>query len=630
MTSIRFALVGNPNCGKTSLFNRLTGARAKVANYPGVTVERRTGDLTGLGFPAEVIDLPGTYSLHATSPDEQVSRNIILGTMQSEQAPDVLIAVVDATNLRLGLRLVLELQTLNRPLLLAINQMDAARRRGISIDCDSLSHTLGFPVVETVAVRRQGVHALLDAMRLYGHPKGHPTKEQLPVQPASRSSDILASDKLLQQESIEALYDRIENLIRQHVVMPVTAPRWQDTLDSIVMHPILGWAVLLTVLMLTFQAVFAWASPLVDVIDAGVQALGLWTGNHLPEGILKAFVVNGLIAGMGSVLVFLPQIIILFLFILILEDTGYLPRAAFLLDRPMRGIGLSGRSFIPLLSSFACAVPGIMATRTIQDPLERFIAIMVAPLMTCSARLPVYALIIAAFIPEQTVWGFLNLQGLTLFALYIAGIASAALIAWMLRRRQTREEFPLILELPSYRWPMPYHLFLGLRERAWIFLRRVGTIILSLSIVLWFLASFPQAPADAMHPAIEYSYAGQLGLWMQPLFAPLGFSWQMCIALIPAMAAREVAVSALATVYAISGESSDAALGTLLAQDWSLPVALAYLAWFVYAPQCLSTIAVVRRETNSLAATAFFTGYLFVLAYLAAWITYRLALLWSA
>jgi ferrous iron transport protein B len=627
MASIRFALVGNPNCGKTSLFNRLTGARAKVANYPGVTVERRTGDLTGLGFPAEVIDLPGTYSLHATSPDEQVSRNIILGTMQSEQAPDVMIAVVDATNLRLGLRLVLELQALGRPLLLAINQMDAARRRGISIDCEGLSQTLGFPVVETIAVRRQGVHALLEAIQLYSHPQdSHPQA----VQAAQRNTNVLASDKLQQQESIEAMYDRIENLIRQYVVMPVTAPRWQDTLDSLVMHPILGWAVLLTVLMLTFQAVFAWASPLVDVIDAGVQTLGLWAGNHLPEGILKAFIVNGLIAGMGSVLVFLPQIIILFFFILVLEDTGYLPRAAFLLDRPMRGIGLSGRSFIPLLSSFACAVPGIMATRTIQDPLERFITIMVAPLMTCSARLPVYALIIAAFIPHQTVWGFLNLQGLTLFALYIAGIASAALIAWMLRRRQTREEFPLILELPSYRWPMPYHLFLGLRERAWIFLRRVGTIILSLSIVLWFLASFPQAPTDAIHPAIEYSYAGQLGLWMQPLFAPLGFSWQMCIALIPAMAAREVAVSALATVYAISGESPDAALGTLLAQDWSLPVALAYLAWFVYAPQCLSTIAVVRRETNSLAATAFFTTYLFVLAYLAAWITYRLALLWVA
>ena len=625
---LRFALVGNPNCGKTSLFNRLTGARAKVANYPGVTVERRTGELRGFSTPAEIIDLPGTYSLHVTSPDEQVARDIILGTMQGEQSPDVLIAVVDSTNLRLGLRLVLELQALDRPMLLALNQMDAARRRGMTIDCDSLSRELGIPVIETVAINRKGIAGLQAAM--------HQCLEGLlPDTPPSSGDTRLIDDQtytsnnIARQESIEAVYERIENLIRQHVVMPSTPPRWQDALDAIVMHPLLGWGILLTVLLLTFQAVFAWASPLVDAIDTGMQTLGNWTANFLPEGVLKDFVINGLIAGTGSVLVFLPQIVILFFFILVLEDTGYLPRAAFLLDRPMRGIGLSGRSFIPLLSSFACAVPGIMATRTIQDPLERFITIMVAPLMTCSARLPVYALIIAAFIPEQTVWGFLNLQGLTLFALYIAGIASAALIAWLLRRRQTREEFPLMLELPNYRWPMPYHLFLGLRERVWIFLHRVGTIILSLSVLLWFLASYPHAPADALRPAIEYSYAGQLGLWMQPLFAPLGFNWQMCIALIPAMAAREVAVSALATVYAVGGDASETALGSLLAHDWSLPVALGYLAWFVYAPQCLSTIAVVRRETNSLPATAFFTGYLFALAYSAAWIVYRLALLWT-
>jgi ferrous iron transport protein B len=323
--------------------------------------------------------------------------------------------------------------------------------------------------------------------------------------------------------------------------------------------------------------------------------------------------------------VFLPQIIILFFFILVLEDTGYLTRAAFLLDRPMRGLGLSGRSFIPLLSSFACAVPGIMATRTISDPRERFITIMVAPLMTCSARLPVYALIIAAFIPKQSVWGIFNLQGLTLFALYFAGVASAAIVAWIMRRQQAREEFPLLLELPCYRWPMAYHLMMGLRERAWIFIRRVGTIILALSIVLWFLASFPGAPEGATQPAIDYSFAGQLGHWMQPVFAPLGFNWQMCIALIPAMGAREVAVSALATVYAVGEESVDVALGAALSASWSLPVAFAYLAWFVYAPQCISTIAVVKRETNSLKATTFFTLYLFALAYLAAWVTYEIA-----
>ena len=615
-TPIRFALVGNPNCGKTSLFNRLTGARAKVANYPGVTVERRSGELAGLSRPAELIDLPGTYSLHVTSPDEQVARDIILGQMKSEAVPDVLIAVVDATNLRLGLRLVMELKVLNRPMILALNQMDAAESRGIRVNCAGLARAIGMPVVETVAVQRGGVDALLAEL---GRAASQPPAPQTAI----------AAELLAREETVEALYTRIQNLLADHVSQPTSAPAWQDKLDAIVMHPILGWVVLLTVLMLTFQAVFAWAAPLVDGIDAIFSWIGELAGTYFPEGILKDFLVNGLIAGMGSVLVFLPQIVILFFFILVLEDTGYLPRAAFLLDRPMRGVGLSGRSFIPMLSSFACAVPGIMATRTIQDPRERFITIMTAPLMTCSARLPVYALIIAAFIPQQTVFGFLNLQGLTLFTLYIAGIVSAALVAWVLRRRQAREEFPLLLELPSYRWPKPYHLFLGLRERTLIFLHRVGTIILALSILLWFLATYPHAPADAVRPAIEYSYAGQLGLFMQPLFAPLGFNWQMCIALIPAMAAREVAVSALATVYAVGGDSVEATLGGLLTQSWSLPVALAYLAWFVYAPQCLSTIAVVRRETNSRAATLFFTGYLFALAYFAAWVVYRLALWWG-
>jgi ferrous iron transport protein B len=465
-------------------------------------------------------------------------------------------------------------------------------------------------------VQRGGVDALLAELARFS---------KLPAV----ASVAASPDQLVREESVETLYSRIENLIAEYVTLPAAPPPWQDKLDAVVMHPLLGWVVLLTVLLLTFQAVFAWAAPLVDLIDGAVTNVGALAGAHLPEGILKDFLVNGLIAGTGSVLVFLPQIVILFFFILVLEDTGYLPRAAFLLDRPMRGVGLSGRSFIPMLSSFACAVPGIMATRTIQDPRERFITIMTAPLMTCSARLPVYALVIAAFIPQRTVLGLLNLQGLTLFALYVAGITSAAIVAFFLRRRQAREEFPLLLELPSYRWPMPYHLFLGLRERTLIFLYRVGTIILALSVLLWFLATYPAPPAGAVRPAIEYSFAGMLGHFMQPLFAPLGFNWQMCIALIPAMAAREVAVSALATVYAVSGDNVDMALGGMLAQDWNLPVALAYLAWFVYAPQCISTIAVVRRETNSRSATAFFTAYLFALAYFASWLVYRLALLWT-
>lgn len=609
---IRFALIGNPNCGKTSLFNRLTGARAKVANYPGVTVERRSGMITHLTQPAELVDLPGTYSLFVTSPDEEVARDVVLGTFKGEARPDVLVAVVDACNLSLGLRLVMELKTLNRPMVLALNQMDEARRRGYSIDVEGLTRTLQIPVIETVAVNNKGIEHLRHALDSFA-------KER----PLKNDEQVLAIHN--EPEAVEAIYTQIEKIMRDHVVAPASPSRWQDKLDSIVMHPVLGLVVLFTLLLVIFQAVFAWATPFIELIEIGFETLGGLVGTYLPDGILKDFIVDGLIAGVGGVLVFLPQIIILFLFILILEDTGYLTRAAFLLDRMMRGLGISGRAFIPLLSSFACAVPGIMATRTISDPRERFITIMIAPLMTCSARLPVYALIIAAFIPKTTVWGIFNLQGLTLFTLYFAGVASAAIVAWLLRRQGEKQHFPLLLELPTYRLPMPYHLMIGLRERAWIFIRRVGTIILTLSIVLWVLATFPGAPENATQPAIDYSYAGQLGQFMQPLFAPLGFSWQMCIALIPAMGAREVAVSALATVYAVGEESIDTALGAVLSASWSLPVAFAYLAWFVYAPQCISTIAVVRRETNSIKATTFFTVYLFALAYAAAWITYEVA-----
>ena len=612
--TFRFALVGNPNCGKTSLFNRLTGARAKVANYAGVTIEKRVGELPGLAN-AELIDLPGTYSFFVTSPDERIARDVILGQMRNESPPDVLIAVVDATHLRLGLRLVLELKSLNRPMILALNQADAAQQQGIKIQLERLSQQLGMPVVETIAIKNNGVGTLLDEMAA------------IQTRLAHQEAQILLYTE--RTESVEELYARIESILADCVSQPTHLPMWQDKLDAIVMHPVLGVITLLTVLLLTFQAVFSWAMPVADLIDTSVQWLGDFIGKQIPQGILNDFLVNGLIAGSGSVLVFLPQIIILFAFILVLEDSGYLPRAAFLLDKLMVSVGLSGRSFIPLLSSFACAVPGIMATRTIQDPRERMITIMVAPLMTCSARLPVYALIISAFIPQRNVWGLFNLQGLTLFVLYIAGIISAVLVAWVLKSRNKGDVFPLLLELPVYRWPNLYHLFSGLRERVGIFLRRVGTIILSLSVILWFLATFPAPPLEASGAAIEYSYAGMIGHVMQPLFAPLGFNWQMCIALIPAMAAREVAVSAIATVYAVAATGTNIAtdLGPLLGQLWSLPTALAYLAWFVYAPQCLSTIAVVKRETNSWLATAGFVSYLFALAYIAAFVTYRVALL---
>lgn len=609
---LHFALVGNPNCGKTALFNCLTGAKAKVANYAGVTVEKRSGPLAGLSRPAELIDLPGTYSLYVASPDEQVARRVILGEMAGEVRPDVLVAVIDATNIKLGLRLVLELKALGLPMVLVLNLADAARSRGINIRTELLAERLGMPVVETVAVRKNGVGDLQTALR------------SLAASVQTRTGNLSLPER---SEAVESVYARIDALLAECVDAPEFTPRWQDKLDALVMHPVLGVAILAAILLLMFQAVFAWAAPVMDSIEALVGWLGEQVGALLPAGILHDFVVDGLIAGMGSVLVFLPQIIILFAFILALEDSGYLPRAAFLLDRMMRGVGLSGRSFIPLLSSFACAVPGIMSTRSIANPRERLVTIMTAPLMTCSARLPVYALVIGAFIPHRTVWGLFNLQGLTLFCLYIAGIASAALVAWITRKQQGEDNsFPLLLELPNYRWPNLYHFLVGLKERAWIFLSRVGTVILALSIVLWFLATFPHAPEDATLPAIEYSFAGMLGKFIQPLFEPLGFNWQMCIALIPAMAAREVAVSTLATVYAVSG--GEDALGSSLAHSWTVPVALAYLAWFVYAPQCLSTIAVVRRETNSVRATLIFTGYLFALAYVAALLVRQLSAIW--
>jgi len=395
------------------------------------------------------------------------------------------------------------------------------------------------------------------------------------------------------------------------------------------MHPVAGFVILLAMLLLMFQAVCAWAQPPMDWIKAAVEAVAALLSTWLPAGILQSLLVDGVTAGVGSVLVFLPQILILFMFILALEDSGYLPRAAFMLDRVMGAVGLSGRSFIPLLSSFACAVPGIMATRHISNWRDRLTTIMIAPLTTCSARLPVYALIIGAFIPRRTVLGILNLQGVVLFVLYAAGIVSAMAVAWIVKVACGRAALhSLLMELPSYRWPSLRNLFIGLVERARIFLVRVGTIILSLSILLWFLSSFPTPPADAVGPAIQYSFAGMLGRGLEMVLSSIGFNWQISIALIPGLAAREVAVSALGTVYALSatGENVAEQLTPMIAQGWSLATAFSLLAWYVFAPQCISTLSIVKRETNSLRYPLLMAAYLFALAYLAAFVTYRVAL----
>ncbi|MBN5143510.1 ferrous iron transport protein B [Stenotrophomonas maltophilia] len=604
---LRIALVGNPNSGKTALFNQLTGSRQKVANYTGVTVERKEGRLRApSGREFAVLDLPGAYSLHPASLDEAITRDLCRGFYPGEAAPDVLLCVIDATNLRLHLRFALELRELGKPMVVALNMVDAAQRRGIQVDVAALERELGVPVVETVAVRKQGAKALVERLdTMVPH-------LDAPVPGPEGGIDYHA---------------KVREILSVAVRMPARTAKVDDALDRWLLHPVFGLISLAVVMFLIFQAVYAWATPLMDGIEAGFAWLATFVGSVLPEGPLASLLTDGIIAGVGGVVVFLPQILILFFFILVLEESGYLPRAAFLLDRMMAAAGLSGRSFIPLLSSFACAVPGIMSTRSIQDPRDRLATILVAPLMTCSARLPVYALLIGAFIPQKTVWGVFNQQGLVLFGLYAAGILSALAMSWIMKRwRRDKSEHPLMLELPSYRLPHLRDLAVGLYERGMIFLKRVGGIILALTILLWVLLSFPAAPVGATMPAIDYSYAGQIGHAMAVFFAPLGFNWQICIALIPGLAAREVAVSSLATVYALSAADDDAAsqaLTPLISDGWSLATALSLLVWYIYAPMCISTLATIKRETNSWKTMAFSAFYLFAAAYVAALITYQ-------
>ncbi|WP_010112943.1 ferrous iron transport protein B [Acinetobacter sp. P8-3-8] len=611
--TLRVALVGNPNCGKTSLFNHLTGTRQKVANYAGVTVERKVGTFNlPSGRGVRVLDLPGTYSLNATSPDEAITRDVVMGKIAEEQTQDAFLCIVDATNLKLHLGLVLEVIEQGKPILLVLNMMDEARRRGMQINTQKLSQRLGVPIVETVAVRNAGIENLMAAL----------DSEKFKT-PDTELSDVKLSG---------SNHEKIDQILKDVVIFVDHEDKRTDFLDKIFLHPVLGLLSLALMMFVVFQAVFAWAAPFMDGIEAFFGWFGEWIGPFISQPLLKSLVVDGVVAGAGSVVVFLPQILILFFFILVLEESGYLPRAAFLLDKLMFKAGLSGRAFIPLLSSFACAVPGIMATRSISDPRDRLVTILVAPLMTCSARLPVYALLIAAFIPEKMVWGFLNLQGLVLFGLYMAGIVSALIVATVLKFFQKdKSQHALLMELPSYRIPDIKSVWIGLLDRAKIFLKRVGGIIFALSILLWFLCTFPQAPEGATLPAIDYSFAGMLGHVMQPIFEPIGFNWQICIALIPAMAAREVVVAALGTVYALSATDEDAVsqgLSQLISQgdlSWSLATGLSLLVWFIYAPHCLATLATVRRETGSWKTVAGMTVYLFGLAYLMAFLTYQIA-----
>ena len=599
---MRIALVGNPNSGKTALFNQLTGSRQKVANYPGVTVEKKSGLLRVAGDQYEILDLPGAYSFDTQSPDELVTRGVCLGLVKGEKRPDLIVCVVDSTNLRLHLRFALEVRALGIPMVLALNMADSAKRRGITINSEALSEGLGVPIVETVAVRREGARSLTDFIQsgMFQEPR--------------KAEDI-------------DFHAEAKRLISEAVYVPSKTATLDDTLDRVFLHPVAGLGILTLTMFFMFQAVFSWAAPFMDLVDSGVGQLGQFVEVMLPSGPLRDLLVEGLIGGVGSVIIFLPQILFLFLFILILEESGYLPRAAFLLDRFMVGAGLSGRSFIPLLSSFACAIPGIMATRTIQDRRDRITTILVAPLMTCSARLPVYALLIAAFIPDRAVLGMFNLQGLTLFGLYSAGIVSALLVASVMKKmRRSNEVQTLMLELPAYRMPNPRDIVIGLIERAKIFLARIGKVILAITVILWVLSTYPSPPEGWQGTAIDYSIAGRIGHSVEWIFAPLGFNWQICVALIPGLAAREVAVSALGTVYAISASVEDpsAQLLPIVASEWSLATGLALLAWYIFAPQCLATLAVIKKETQSWGVMLTAMVYLFGLAYLASLLVFNL------
>jgi ferrous iron transport protein B len=602
------ALVGNPNAGKSALFNALTGARQKVGNYPGVTVERHSGRMSlPDGRTIELVDLPGAYSLEPGSPDERVTRDVVLGRQAGERLPEAIVVVVDAANLDNHLRFALQLIALGRPTVVALNMVDLAERDGLTLDAAILAEELGVPVVPTVAVRRRGLDALREAMAA-----------AIGSMPARTLGDS-------EVEDITTLQRRARAISTRATVEETAVRRWTHRLDAVALHPIAGPIILLGLLFVMFQAVFAWSEAPIGWIEDAFAWVAQGISASLPEGWLRSLLVDGVIAGVGAVVVFLPQILILFAFILVLEASGYMVRAAFLMDRLMAAAGLSGRAFIPLLSSFACAVPGIMATRTIDDEKDRLTTILIAPLMTCSARLPVYTIIIGALIPDRTIGG-VGLQGLVLFGLYVMGIVGAFVAALLLRRTVTKgASSGFMMEMPKYQWPRLRDLGLGLWQRALIFLKRAGTIIALTTVVLWALLSFPRAPEGQSQ--VDYSVAGRIGQGIEVVVRPIGFNRDIALALLPAMAAREVAVAAIGTVYAIDDVegAGEAKITERLQQRWSLATALAFLMWFVFAPQCISTIAVTRRETNSWRWPLFMVGYLFALAYVAAGLTYWIA-----
>ena len=613
------ALVGAPNTGKSSLFNALTGTRQKIGNYPGVTVEKKLGYLTTpLGKEIDLIDLPGTYSLAPQSPDEQIVEDFLKGKNGYVDKPDIILVVIDATNLSRTLSLALSLKEQGFPFIVALNMYDLAKSKGLKMDIKALERELGAPVVPTIAVKRDGLKGLLtkldrtlDQINEKAKPNEHPTRDW----------NLSVGDLINTQKHVDEILSRV-------VRIPSQADKVTHALDRVFLHPVFGGIILLTILFTMFQAVFSWAEKPMELVEHGISLFAAYVAQLFGPGLLQSFVCDGLIAGVGSVLVFLPQILILFFFILILESSGYMPRAAFIMDRVMGMLGLEGRSFVPLLSSFACAIPGIMATRTIGNPRDRLLTIMVAPLMTCSARLPVYTLLIGAFIPDTTIWGLFNLQGIVMFSLFIFAVISAMLVAFTIKTfALPGPKATFLMDLPTYKMPHFSYIFMCLFQRAKAFLKKAGTLILMISVVLWALSSFPKPPENADKSPIHYSLAGQIGQAIEPLVKPVGFDWRIATGLIPGFAAREIMVGALGTVFAVEDaeDSGQALLQNRIKDVWPISTGLALLVWYVFAPQCLATFAVARRETNSIKWPVITFSYMLVLAYLGAFITFHVS-----
>jgi ferrous iron transport protein B len=715
-------LTGNPNCGKTTLFNALTGLRAKVGNYAGVTVERKEGKLLGTGADSaiRILDLPGTYSLSPQSLDEQISRDVLLNRLPELPAPSLIVVVVDASNLQRNLYYCTQVIELGHPTIIALNMIDVARSNGQEIDTRQLGNELGIPVLPLVASSGEGIAALrekivsvlqapgtyrprqfcelpsafqveanalakllaetfherkaqatAEALLILGNAKAlassmehYPTTVQRAVSEARARLEKAGVD--WRGAAIEGRYAAIA-AIQRMVTTEASLPgeTFSDRMDRVLTHKVWGTLIFVAVMTVMFQSIFTFARIPMDALQAGVDWLGATVAKGIPPGEFNSLLVDGVIAGVGAVIVFLPQILLLFLFIGFLEDTGYMARAAFLMDRLMSKVGLHGKSFIPMLSSFACAIPGIMATRTIESPKDRLVTILVAPLMSCSARLPVYTLLIAACIPNRTVLGFLKLSGLTMLAMYLLGIVVALLMAWVFKKTLLRGETPLlIMELPPYKRPLLKVVLRHMWDRSRLFVRRAGTVILGINILLWCLASYPGGASVEREFALKRaalnaqgeegkaekltnlaneeaglklrdSFAGRLGRAIEPVIAPLGFDWKMGIGIVSSFAAREVFVSTMSTVYNVGGDEGSGSSMNSLAKTlqnqrrpdgtpvYSALTAVTLMVFYVFALQCVSTVAVVRRETNSWKWPLFQWLYMGVLAWVLAFVTYQ-------